>query len=1146
MSDVRIRVSIDGEQADLTLGQITQRVEELKDQASGLDEGTEELRRLTEQIEALQAAAQQLSLSVTVDSEQATEAISGVRDAVEALPDVSLEVTADAAQASQALQDVAAEAPPVEIQVTADPAQAQEAISEVTGGAVTVPVEADVAPAQAEISSLQSDGVTVPVDADTSEARSSIEGLSAEDPVVVPVEVDAAAAAEAVGTALEDIPPVELPVDTASAQASISQLREQLKAAKDEIASSDVGSQAFIDATQRAGELKDRIADISEAIEQQKGEPIERLGSQFRGLGDSIASLDFKKAGDQFKTFSQTIGQVDLKGLSSGAGTLAKTIGGGVVDAFKTLGRVILANPILLIAGIVIAIGTALFKLKDSIKPVQVAFDAIGDAIGFVIDLFKEFSDFIGLSSFAETEAIEKANKAYEEKSKVIEETTKRNIAALKAEGATQAEIAEETVKGAEATVDALNDVVAAEAARLASLQERRDEGRELSDEDQEFFDKAMEHLGAQKDAVIALTQAERDLGNARRDAANAELAAADQLAVLQAKSGKDRVAAQKKAIEDAANVAAETARLAGKSQAEIDLILEKGRADRRKLDEDFNKQAAARVKARQDARAQAAENEVERLRLAKATEEEITAARIKAVQERAKVEAANAGSGPERDEARLKAAKEIAEIEQEAAQNAAKKAANRDLEAAQAEQKRLESVKRSGEETETIDQQVFDNRIALIEAAAQVELASVESTSEEAAKIRKDAEADVTAERVRFAQETAEKEIDAILEQRKRLVGGIEGGDISFDDGLSGLSAGFERQRAALKKELDAGGIDFKEYTDKIRDLADEQKGIFDSLRQDVVSDAQASGQGLFGLAASTDKLEATLKAQEEAILKARSEDLANAKKYDDQLTEVQREGAEQRAQLASEAVTQTAEQAQQVVSIVGDLASAQIEIEQQRIDTERTNLQAQYDARKEFIKANIQDETARDNALRQLDKDFASSTLALDRKALELKKKQIRQDRNVAIAQIILSTAIGIAGAVKSASSTGNPIAFAIVLAASLAAVAVTIAKANAALKQADASIGALGAGGGGEAPPSVDATSVGAGIAPASAAASATPQFTPAGVNPATGQGGGGGAPTPPIVVNSTVSVVDINSAQSRVRVSETGATIGASGG
>lgn len=177
-----------------------------------------------------------------------------------------------------------------------------------------------------------------------------------------------------------------------------------------------------------------------------------------------------------------------------------------------------------------------------------------------------------------------------------------------------------------------------------------------------------------------------------------------------------------------------------------------------------------------------------------------------------------------------------------------------------------------------------------------------------------------------------------------------------------------------------------------------------------------------------------------------------------------------------AAKIIEQTQQIGQQTLDIFNQFGQIQAENRQTQLDVESTNLEAEYLRKKEFIEKNVADETQRALQLNALDTQINNSRNEIERRRIELEKQGIKRERNLAIAEIALSTAIAISKAVAATSKT-DPVTFALSLAANVAAVVTTIAKANNALKKADAAYGAIGAGGGG-------------GTAPLPSAATSTP--------------------------------------------------------
>ena len=156
------------------------------------------------------------------------------------------------------------------------------------------------------------------------------------------------------------------------------------------------------------------------------------ITSAFGELGESVLSLDFKRAG------------VALKGLGT---------------QFKAFGKVLLANPIFLIVAIVAAIVIAIINFKDKVKILSVAFEFFGKVISMVIQHFKDLLDAIGLTEFAEQDQAEARKKRAEENLKnldregaLVQSEFDRKIALASAEGKATTELEIEKQKAIIAT----------------------------------------------------------------------------------------------------------------------------------------------------------------------------------------------------------------------------------------------------------------------------------------------------------------------------------------------------------------------------------------------------------------------------------------------------------------------------------------------------------------------------------------------------------------------------------------------------------------------------------------------------------------------------------------------------------------------
>ena len=218
------------------------------------------------------------------------------------------------------------------------------------------------------------------------------------------------------------------------AGASADSLKSKLRALKEAAAVAGEGTEDFKRLTAEAGKLQDKIEDANEAIKQEKGTEFEKFREQLGGVGQSLGNLDFKQANERIAQLGTTLKGLTFSSLKDGLK--------GAASSFSAFGKVLLTNPIFLIAAIAAAVGIALFALKDKVKIIGDAFDAIGSTINGVIQGVKNFSDAIGLTSFKADAAAKKlsedALKRYNADKLAFEQANEDKIRAIEREIAIQ------------------------------------------------------------------------------------------------------------------------------------------------------------------------------------------------------------------------------------------------------------------------------------------------------------------------------------------------------------------------------------------------------------------------------------------------------------------------------------------------------------------------------------------------------------------------------------------------------------------------------------------------------------------------------------------------------------------------------------
>jgi hypothetical protein len=169
--------------------------------------------------------------------------------------------------------------------------------------------------------------------------------------------------------------------------------------------------------SQRAGELKDQLADANEAVNTfATGSKFEQVSNGLGGIKDSLMSLDFDEAAQKSKVFAKSLGNIDPKAIGGAFKSLTSvitTVGG----AFVSLGATILANPIFLLVAVIVAIVAAILIFLHKIGVLQKVLDFLMIPINALIDGLKALGDYLGLTSYAADENAEKMAKANEKAS---------------------------------------------------------------------------------------------------------------------------------------------------------------------------------------------------------------------------------------------------------------------------------------------------------------------------------------------------------------------------------------------------------------------------------------------------------------------------------------------------------------------------------------------------------------------------------------------------------------------------------------------------------------------------------------------------------------------------------------------------------
>ena len=191
-----------------------------------------------------------------------------------------------------------------------------------------------------------------------------------------------------------------------------------------------------------AGSLETEIKRVEDAVTSLAGSGSEltKMSNSFSRVGASLLSMDFGAAAEE-------AGRLSAISKTMNFGTAIKSIK-DLGKTFLTLGKALLTNPFFLLVGVIVAIGTAIYKLMDELGIITAIFELVGDAIGFVIQSLKDLLDWLGLTSYAEDEEAAKQKQRTEDlqamrtaafNQMIIEKELE--IAKMQAEGASIEEI---------------------------------------------------------------------------------------------------------------------------------------------------------------------------------------------------------------------------------------------------------------------------------------------------------------------------------------------------------------------------------------------------------------------------------------------------------------------------------------------------------------------------------------------------------------------------------------------------------------------------------------------------------------------------------------------------------------------------------
>jgi hypothetical protein len=418
----------------------------------------------------------------------------------------------------------------------------------------------------------------------------------------------------------------------------LAELKAQLRDIKSELLGA-TDPERMQELAEAAGDLKDRIADANDQINVfASGSKFEQVSNSFGSLKDSIMNLDFEEASQKAETFRKTVTSISpetiskgIQGLTSTVSTLGKT--------FIQFGIMLLTNPIFLLVAAIAAIVAGIVALMNALGILQPIIDAVGAVFGFlgdviktVINAIKEFLSWFGLSEGAAEEGESNAEDRHEAEMKRSDEKLaaldsrfnkeqsayQRIIDLAKAEGKDVTELERKKIQ---ASISYQKEKIKELRLSIQTNRERLYEMELLGSVsgDYTLYNKALErnnklvdNLEATKEGLLdaennlkiadiesTKTQVEnsKKRAEAAADEAEKRKEALEKIKEVQDKFAYDQMSERKQELADIDNNYREAFQLAKKYGQDTSVLLANYNAERKAVNDQFDKEEAEKQK---------------------------------------------------------------------------------------------------------------------------------------------------------------------------------------------------------------------------------------------------------------------------------------------------------------------------------------------------------------------------------------------------------------------------------------------------------------------------------------------------------------------------------------------------------------------
>lgn len=275
---------------------------------------------------------------------------------------------------------------------------------------------------------------------------------------------------------------LDIELNSSQGEKTLADLKQELKELQNQLDNTTKGSKEFNDTLKKISTVQGEINSVNKQLDNLN--PEKRAESFNKAFGSMTATVQ-GLTGTMGLLGMENDKLINVSIALQGAMNFSNAIKdvGELKNAFNIFGKALLTNPIFLIASILIAIGVAIYKLKDSIKILGIMFDALKIAVQGVITFFKKLGDALRLYDYEAEQVVKRQTKNLENLKQAQERYTKemeRQIQIRNAQG-------EETInmekKKAAYTVQSLKLQVAAMEEIIKNTKKVKDEQKQQLEE---------------------------------------------------------------------------------------------------------------------------------------------------------------------------------------------------------------------------------------------------------------------------------------------------------------------------------------------------------------------------------------------------------------------------------------------------------------------------------------------------------------------------------------------------------------------------------------------------------------------------------------------------------------------------------------